>query len=69
MNKFGFVLKFPEKCCVEVSRCGNSEPCDKPAVAVTVGAEAYELHWPICKSHIRGRELVPLSELLRAQDA
>ena len=63
-----FVLKYPDQCCAEVSRKGESQPCDKPAYAVTVGAaDDYDdpgRWWPVCIYHARGRTLVPLSELI-----
>jgi hypothetical protein len=58
-----FVRKFPDKCCAEVSRDGESQPCDKTAVAVAYGDEDPR-YWPVCKSHVRGREIVSLAELL-----
>lgn len=66
-DRFHFVRKFPDKCCAEVSRGGNAEPCDKPAVAVAVGTEAFDdTHWPVCRRHCRGRELVALEDVLAA---
>jgi len=62
-----FVLKFPDKCCAEVTRRGHSEPCDATAVAVAISSEAYEPGWwPICRKHLRGRDLVPLQDVLAA---
>jgi len=64
-DKFHFVRRFPDKCCAEVSHRGEAQPCDKPAVAVVFGTEAYDdTHWPVCHRHARGRELVSLSDLL-----
>jgi hypothetical protein len=63
MDDRDYILKFPDKCCAEVSRGGESQPCDKTAVAVTVDAE--DGHWwPVCPHHARGRHMVPLAELL-----
>lgn len=62
-----FLLKFPDLCCAEVTRRGNVEPCDKPAIAVAVSTEAYDPSWwPVCRKHLRGRELVPLEDVVRA---
>jgi hypothetical protein len=62
-----FVLKFPDRCCAEVSRRGESQPCDKTAVAVAVSSEAYDPGWwPVCRKHLHGRELVPLEDVLAA---
>lgn len=60
-----FVRKFPDKCCAEVTRRGNSEPCDLIAVAVAVSTEGYDTSWwPVCRKHLRGRELVPLQDVV-----
>lgn len=60
-----FLLKFSGRCCAEVSRKGESQPCDKTAVAVTIDSE--DGHWwPVCPHHSRGRRMVPLTDLLKA---
>lgn len=60
-----FIRKFPDKCCAEVSRRGRSEPCDGVAVAVAYSTEAYDPSWwPVCQRHARGRQLVPLPNIL-----
>lgn len=60
-----FIRKFPDKCCAEVSRRGESQPCDQTAIAVAFSAEEYDPSWwPVCKRHVRGREIVPLQEVL-----
>jgi hypothetical protein len=65
-----FVRKFPGECCAEVSRKGNSEPCDKTAYAVAVDPDdPTSLAWPVCVHHARGRTLIPLSELLEVARA
>lgn len=62
-----FVCKFPDKCCAEVTRRGQAQPCDLTAVAVAVSTEAYDPGWwPVCRKHLRGRELVPLEHVLAA---
>lgn len=62
-----FITKFPDKCCAEVSRNGESQPCDKVAVAVALQADGYEDNcwWPVCPFHTRGRKMVPLADLIR----
>jgi hypothetical protein len=59
-----YVRRFSDKCCAEVSRRGESQACDKTAVAVTVDADQH--WWPVCAFHTRGRYMVPLSDLLAA---
>jgi len=62
-----FVRRFPDKCCAEVNRRGESQPCDLTAVAVAKSTEAYDPDWwPVCRRHLRGRELVPLQDLVEA---
>lgn len=58
-----FIRRFPDKCCAEVTRHGELQPCDGPATAVTVDTE--DGHWwPACQGHSRKRRLVPLADLL-----
>lgn len=70
MEHTDFAFKYPDKCCAEVSRKGESEPCDKTAYAMVLGyADEYESGapdhwWPVCIHHARGRQLVPLSRLM-----
>lgn len=59
-----FVRKFPGECCAEVSRGGEAQPCDKTAVAVAIGDADSDNHWPVCVHHARGRQVMPLAELL-----
>lgn len=64
-----FVVKFPDKCCAEVSRNGQSQPCDKPAVAVAHGDTdgwrcGSDSWWPVCPHHTRGRRMVLLADLI-----
>jgi len=61
-----YLHRFPDKCCAEVSRGGESQPCDKTAVAVTIDPED-EHWWPVCAHHSRGRRMVPLADLLAAE--
>lgn len=60
-----FLRKYPDKCCAEVSRKGELQPCDKTAVAVTVDAETGQW-WPVCPHHTRGRQMISLADLLLA---
>ena len=60
-----FTRKFPDACCAEVARKGESQPCDKPAYAVTYDFDGNA--WPVCIHHARTRRhLVPLGVLLTA---
>lgn len=56
-----FVRRFPGHCHQEVTRGGELQACDKPAVAV----KAYlDSTFPVCKHHTNG-DLVPLADLLK----
>lgn len=58
-----FWRQFPDKCCAEVIRAGELQPCDKTAIAVTVDSE--DGHWwPVCPHHSRARQMVPLADLI-----
>ncbi|BCP36426.1 hypothetical protein MINTMi198_17960 [Mycobacterium intracellulare M.i.198] len=60
-----FIRKFPEKCCAEVSRKGECQPCDKTAVGAAEGDDDGEVRWwPVCAYHSRGRSMVPLADLV-----
>ena len=69
LDELQLIRKFPDKCCAaQVSRNGESKPCDKVAVAVAKGWDEYEdgnIWWPVCAHHARGRRMVPLEELIR----
>lgn len=57
-----YVARFPGTCDHEVSRQGESQPCERPAVAVRL----HETHpYPVCAYHASG-DMVPLTELLTA---
>lgn len=63
-----FVRKFPDKCCAQVTRKGEFQPCDKTAVAVVTQPDD-DRWWPVCIYHAYrqvSRRLVPLAELLEA---
>ena len=62
-----YLRKYGDKCAVGVSRKGEYQPCDAPAVAVAVDAEeGYDQWWPVCPHHSRGRRMVKLPELIAA---
>lgn len=63
MTDLRFVREFPGECCEEVTRRGELQPCDKPAVAVRIDPENDERGYPVCGYHSRPR-MVPLRELL-----
>lgn len=61
-----FLLRFPDRCAAEVTRVGESQPCDKVAVAVAEGDTdgwrcGFDAWWPVCPHHSRGRKMVPLA--------
>jgi hypothetical protein len=51
-------------CHEDVTRKGESQPCEKPAVAVRIDP-ADGGPYPVCKHHARG-EMVSLADLLEA---
>jgi hypothetical protein len=60
-------LKWPERCCVSVSRKGEEQPCDKTAVAVALlwdDWDGRDRPGAVCAFHAQGR-MVPLSEIVR----
>lgn len=63
-----YIRQFGDKCCAEVSRKGEAQPCEKMAVAVAVGDEQGGSWWPVCPHHSRGRAMVSLTELIGALD-
>lgn len=62
-NPWYFVDKYPNECCAETSRKGESQPCEKPAYAVAIDTEVHRF-WPVCIHHARGAALVGLTEIL-----
>ena len=52
---------WPAVCDSEVTRDGELDACNKPAVAVRYDAEGV---WPVCVYHCRVGHMVPLQELL-----
>lgn len=62
-RSLAFVRHYPDKCSTEVSRDGESQPCDKTAYAVAIDDEIGAV-WPVCIHHARGRQLMTLAELL-----
>jgi len=65
-DDFRFIRRFPHKCCTEVSRRGEVQPCDKEAVAVAVDWGCGSC-WPVCKHHTRG-SVLSLADLLKGFD-
>lgn len=63
-DRMQFVLKFPGECCVEVSRDGEAQPCDKPAVAVAIGDAESDNYWPVCAYHSQGRAMLFLPDII-----
>lgn len=57
------LLAWPDLCHAGVSRAGEYQPCDKPAVGVLIGAEG-EPPYPVCVRHSRAGRMVGLRELL-----
>lgn len=57
-----FVRRFPGECVEGVTRHGEFQPCDKPAVAVRIDPEESE-PYPVCAYHARA-VMVPLADLL-----
>ena len=65
MSDIEFLRKWPHECCAEVTRNGESVPCDKVAVAVRRGADD-SLPWPVCVFHTRVGQMVSLADLIKA---
>jgi hypothetical protein len=68
-----FLRRYPNKCSAEVTRQGESEPCDKVAVAVMKGEgcdykDEPDDWWPVCAYHVRKDYAVPLADLIKALD-
>lgn len=65
MIDLDFARRFPDSCCTEVSRKGESQPCDRPACGVIVGDDDGEqCGWPVCAFHARQGRMVSLATLL-----
>lgn len=56
-------LGYPQRCSEEVSRSGNAEPCDKPAVALREDPN-YGGYYPVCARHARA-SMVSLEVIVR----
>lgn len=57
-------VQSPNWCCEGVTRRGEFQPCDKPAVALRMDPEERE-PYPVCAFHARGH-MVSLSSLVVA---
>lgn len=58
-------LRYPQLCSEDVTRKGESQPCEKPAVALRVDPNE-GTPYPVCSYHSRGEEMVPLERIVRA---
>lgn len=56
------IRKFPDSCTEGVTRRGEFQPCEKPAVAVRIDPEEGN-GYPVCVHHTRA-DMVPLAQLL-----
>jgi hypothetical protein len=66
-DRMGFVRKFPDKCCAEVTRNREFQPCDKTAIGVTSDPDGGDW-FPVCAYHAYrqfGRRMVPLAKLVK----
>lgn len=63
-TRFGLriALGRPEQCHEEVTRKGEIEPCDKPAVGLRIDPQESE-PYPVCARHARA-EMVPLVDIV-----
>jgi hypothetical protein len=57
-----FVRRFPDTCTEDVTRKGESQPCDKPAVAARLDPEE-GTPYPVCAYHASA-DMVPLRVLI-----
>lgn len=58
-----FALGRPEECHEEVTRGGEVQPCEKPAVALRIDPNEGD-PYPVCAYHARA-EMVPLVDIVR----
>jgi hypothetical protein len=58
-------LEFPRLCTDAVVRAGESQPCEKPAVALRYDPSEERHPYPVCAYHARG-DMVSLPTLLAA---
>lgn len=58
--------RWPTECCEEVTRRGESQPCDKPAVAVRRDPTNGGIY-PVCVYHTRA-DMVPLAVVLKSAE-
>ena len=56
-----FWVRWPDECCIAVTRKGRGVPCDKTAVAVL---DCNDSRFPVCKRHAKGKGVVPLKMLI-----
>lgn len=60
-----FEAIFHDECHEEVSRGGELQPCDKPAVALRRDPEEGSAY-PVCAFHARGEGMLRLYEIRKA---
>lgn len=65
MSDVDYIRKWPNECCATVTRNGESQPCDKVAVAVRISEDTPHW-WPVCAYHTRVGQMVSLAELIEA---
>jgi hypothetical protein len=60
-------FEWPDKCTVAVVRKNEEQPCDRPAIAVSIyTGDEWEHHtYPVCMHHARGRRMMPLPQLIK----
>jgi hypothetical protein len=63
MSELARIMEYG-RCHEDVTRKGQSQPCEKTAVAVRIDAQDGG-PYPVCAYHARG-QMVPLTELRRA---
>jgi hypothetical protein len=64
VTDFARILRYPDLCTEGVSRRGEFQPCDKPAVAARYDPEDGD-PYPVCARHARG-DMVTLPYLIAA---
>lgn len=64
-DDLSIVRMFPDRCSEDVSRAGESQACDKTAVAARRDPDC-GMPYPVCAYHARG-DMVSLTELLATE--
>jgi hypothetical protein len=55
--------RFWSECHEDVTRGGESQPCNKTAVALRID-QTEGLPYPVCAHHARGDDMVPLADIV-----